>query len=119
MIDHAFALVLLIGGVSPSPQSIDLMPPPIQLAQSFISTTDYPAEARRRGEQGRAEFEVDISPEGRVVGCRITRSSGSESLDRATCDIMRERARFRPARDSAGNPVPDVFRSGINWRLTN
>jgi len=31
--------------------------------------------------------------------------------------MIRARARFAPALDSAGRPTPDSLRGGTNWRL--
>jgi protein TonB len=84
---------------------------------SYTSSVEYPPEALRRGEQGRVEFQLTVSPEGRVSACQVTRSSGSAVLDRATCEIMRTRARFNPARDDLGNAVADTVRSSMNWVL--
>lgn len=82
-----------------------------------VSVTDYPLEALRNGEQGQVGFELDVAPHGAVTTCRVIRSSGSTSLDGATCRIMTERARFRPARDAAGNGVADRFRSRVTWEM--
>ncbi len=84
---------------------------------TIFSTNDYPAEAIRRNEQGTVAFQLSINRQGWVSGCRIVSSSGSETLDRATCDIIRSRARFEPARDSAGRRVPDQYSGKIRWEL--
>lgn len=83
----------------------------------FISDADYPDDAIRREEQGTTRFQLDVLPEGRVGACRITASSGSPSLDRATCRVMTERARFSPARDRLGDPTDDRVSSAIRWVL--
>lgn len=83
--------------------------------QSYFTMGDYPPEARRRGEQGTVGFEADISPEGRVVACRIMQSSGSRQLDLRTCQILLVRAHFRPATDAEGHPVPDTITSRVRW----
>jgi len=92
------------------------LPPGVALA-TYLSTNDYPREAIRRGEQGRVEFELTISPEGSPGACRILASSGSAALDEATCRIMRDRPRFMPARDTEGRPTTDRIRSVIRWVL--
>lgn len=86
-------------------------------ATSYRSTVDYPAAALRAGEEGTAEFRAVVGPEGRVTECTITSSSGSASLDAATCEIMRTRARFTPARDEHGNAISDTINSRIRWTL--
>lgn len=72
---------------------------------TYFTTDDYPREALRRREQGTVTFSILVGPDGRVADCTVTGSSGSASLDAATCRILRERARYRPARDPQGNAV--------------
>jgi TonB family protein len=84
---------------------------------SYIFDGDYPRESIRNGEQGVVEFELDISPEGRAVNCRVIRSTTGQLLNLRTCQAMLFRARFRPARDAAGNPVADTISSRVRWML--
>ena len=84
---------------------------------SLFSDEDYPASAIRSGESGTTGFSLEIGPNGRVTNCTITSSSGSSSLDATTCRLLKSRARFTPARDSAGNATSDTVRSRIVWRL--
>jgi len=84
---------------------------------AYFGRDDYPAAAIRAGEQGIVDFRLDIGADGRVAGCAILRSSGSPRLDAGTCRLLRSRARFAPARDAAGAPVPDSFTGRIEWRL--
>ena len=84
---------------------------------ALFSTDDYPVEAIRNEEQGTSAFKLTIDRQGRVANCDITSSSGSETLDVATCKILERRARFVPARDSAGNRVPDEYSGRIRWEL--
>src|SRR5689334_20963857 len=46
--------------------------------QSYISRDDYPAEAVGTRAQGTIRFTLTIGPDGRVIGCAISQSSGSE-----------------------------------------
>lgn len=83
----------------------------------YFRSTDYPPDAFDRNRQGDVRFALDIGASGRVTNCRILVSSGTPSLDQATCRIIQSRARFTPARDAAGNPVPDTIASHIGWWL--
>ena len=109
-----------------APQPPPPPPPPrvVQKAQSMkgslqglISGDDYPAAAMRNEEQGTVSIRLTIGSDGRVSGCDIASSSGSSSLDSATCNIIRRRARFTPARDSNGQPTSDSMTQRITWRL--
>jgi protein TonB len=83
----------------------------------LFSTDDYPQSAIRNEEQGTTAVRLTIGPDGRVSDCSITSSSGSSALDSATCNILKRRARFTPAKDQAGNPVSDTFPQRIRWEL--
>ena len=49
---------------------------------------------------------LDIDATGKVANCTILRSSRVAWADRKICDGLKSRARFHPAIDHAGNPVP-------------
>ena len=86
--------------------------------RSLFSADDYPASAQAAGAEGTVRAELTIGADGRVVSCDITQSSGNSSLDQATCNILRRRAKFTPARDSNGNPTTDtVSTPPIRWQL--
>jgi len=104
--------------VAPPPAATTPPPPPTDWPPySLFSRDDYPAAALRGEEEGTTRFRVEIGANGRVSGCTITASSGSTALDTTTCRIVRSRARFTPARDSAGNAVPDAREGEITWRV--
>ncbi|HEY0043097.1 MAG TPA: TonB family protein [Allosphingosinicella sp.] len=84
---------------------------------SYVSDADYPAAAIRSVELGRTAFRLTVGADGRVKECSIVGSSGSSALDNATCKIMKQRARFQPARNSAGQETTDTVQSSIKWVL--
>jgi protein TonB len=101
-------------------------PPPPRVSQAakakgnlvaLFSNDDYPASALRNEEQGTTVVRLTIGPDGRVSDCSITSSSGSSSLDSTTCNILRRRARFTPAKDQAGNPISDTYTQRIRWEI--
>jgi protein TonB len=83
----------------------------------LFTADDYPPDAADRNEQGTTQVAITVGVDGRVHGCSVVVSSGSSSLDRATCRIIAQRARFRPAQDRDGNPVTGTFRQSVTWRL--
>jgi periplasmic protein TonB len=101
-------------------------PPPPRVSQaarakanlnSYFSTDDYPPSALRNEEQGTTAVRLTVGPDGRVSDCTITSSSGSATLDNATCNILKRRARFNPAKDQAGNPISDSTTARIRWEV--
>jgi protein TonB len=115
----------VIQPVVPSPPAPPPPPRKVVSAQSakgdlrtLFSADDYPASAQAAGAEGTSQASITIGPDGRVVGCNIIRSSGNTALDSATCNIIRRRAKFVPARDSNGNATSDTITTPpITWRL--
>ena len=111
-----------------APPAPPIAPPPprkVQSAQSakgdlrtLFTADDYPAAAQAADAQGTSQAQLTIGPTGAVVACNIIRSSGNSSLDSATCNILRRRAKFTPARDNEGNATTDTITTPpIVWRL--
>jgi len=100
-------------------------PPPVKSQEakaranlaSYVSNDDYPEAAIRGEEQGTTAFRLEVGPNGRVTSCTVTSSSGSSSLDATTCRLMKSRAKYTPAKDSAGNAVSDSDNGRIKWVL--
>lgn len=103
----------------PAPPPVRTVPPQSASGnlQGLITSDDYPSQAINNEEQGTVSVSLSIGTNGRVTGCRTTSSSGSRTLDSATCRILTSRARFTPARDSSGNPTTGTFAQRITWRL--
>ena len=105
---------------APLPPLADFVVPEVRAKAnlpSLFSTDDYPAAARRADEQGTVAIDAAVDPIGRVIGCNVTTSSGSPSLDATTCSIIQRRARFTPAQDGAGRAVADRVQARIRWVL--
>ena len=85
--------------------------------QSLFSGDDYPQDALRNEETGTVAVRLDIGSNGRVTGCTVTKSSGSRSLDNATCRILRARARYTPAKLSNGQTTSDTDSTRIRWQI--
>ena len=85
---------------------------------TLFSADDYPKEAKRHGWQGTVVADLAVSAEGQVTACNIVQTSGYAVLDAKTCNLLRKRARFIPAKDAKGQPTADVLRTpAIMWRL--
>lgn len=83
----------------------------------WVIDSDYRSNWLRQGLSGNARFTLSISASGKVTGCTITRSTGHDVLDTATCDLLTKRARFDAARDGTGKPVAGSFTGSITWKI--
>jgi periplasmic protein TonB len=88
-----------------------------RISGQFSSTRDYPPAARRAGAEGAVTVAYTVGTDGRVTGCRVTRSSGNADLDAATCRIIEQRFRYRPAQDAQGRATLDVAGTTFYWSL--
>lgn len=111
--------------VAPPPPPPAAPPPPSKASGaqprgnpgSWATPNDYPARALREERAGTTRFRVTIGPDGRVTDCQVTGSSGHADLDEATCKNVTRRARFKPALDSAGNPISDTYSNAVRWEI--
>lgn len=119
------------GDVIPSGVGDQLLPPapdatpladPVRAAPrgnpgGWVTDGDYRTRWIREGLSGTARFTLDIDAKGRVSDCTITRSTGHQALDEATCRLLAKRGRFSPARDGNGAKVSGSYSSAISWEL--
>jgi protein TonB len=84
---------------------------------AWVTTNDYRSSWINREMVGTASFKVQVGANGRAESCLITRSSGHDVLDKATCDLISKRARFQPAKNSKGEKVGGSYSSSVRWQL--
>jgi protein TonB len=111
----------------PAPPAPPPAPPAVSKARSATPKgqsgwasriqSNYPRRAEREGIEGSVGVRVTIGPDGKVSACSVASSSGSADLDAAACDGMTRYARFNPALDTAGNPIPDSWKTTIVYKL--
>jgi TonB family protein len=90
---------------------------PVSAPETWITADNYPPAALRAGEAGRVSYSIEVNAEGRPTWCNVTASSGHEMLDKATCRIVQQRARFRPQRERDGHPIPSEYVGSVRWTL--
>lgn len=82
-----------------------------------IADSDYPRAALQAGREGTVSVRFTVRTDGRVRGCRVTRSSGHPDLDATTCRLIERRFRYRPARNAGGEPVEEEVSRTFDWLL--
>lgn len=85
---------------------------------AFIKNSDYPGIAIAKGQSGRVQFVLLVGEDGRIADCTVIATSGVAALDATSCVLLRERARFTPARGSDGRPARDAVVNAIQWIVT-
>jgi protein TonB len=88
--------------------------PPVRIAGA-LSDADYRRVRPPEGARGTVVIGFTVTTGGQVEGCRVERSSGYSVLDSATCRLVTERFRFRPARDQGGRAIAWTMRTDFTW----
>jgi protein TonB len=78
---------------------------------------EYPARARRRGQEGTTFLAVRVGTNGRALSVEISRSSGVPELDEAAREAVRGWT-FVPAK-KGNQPVEAVTEVPMHFRITN
>jgi TonB family protein len=100
------------------PAEATAMPAPVAIDPvGWFSPSDYPAAAMRRGSEGKVMYRVEVGPDGRATACEIAAGTADEDLNKVTCDLVLARARFQPARDAEGRPLPSQYKGGVSWKI--
>lgn len=90
---------------------------PNLINRTRMGRIDYPRDARRAREEGTVHFRLIVNERGRASNCTILNSSGSSSLDNATCSAFISTARFAPARNRLGQNISAPWESRMQWIL--
>jgi TonB family protein len=86
--------------------------------RALFSSEDFPNEAMTRGQEGSSRFLLLIDEQGKVAGCHVIRTSGIPVFDAMGCQVLQQRAKFKPARDAKAKPVRSmIVTPPITWRI--
>jgi protein TonB len=93
-------------------------PPPTELKQIARTHTKppYPALSQRMGEQGTTRLKVSIDTTGKVTEVSVVKGSGSQRLDDAAAQWVKDNYRWEPP-TQAGKPVATTTELDIVWDL--
>ncbi|WP_083925564.1 energy transducer TonB [Sphingomonas sp. Mn802worker] len=91
-------------------------PKPAMRQNGLIGASPYPADALRMKQEGTTVLALHVTARGRVSSCTIAKSSGTKSLDDASCAFAR-RLKFDPAVAAGGQAVEADTRFPMAWHL--
>lgn len=115
---EANAPAAMAGPQSALPAKVAALPAPSPARSIAATHTEppYPPLSRRLGEEGTVQLAIAIGTDGRIDRAAIETSSGSQRLDEAARDWVRQHWRYHPAtRD--GKPVATETRVNVIFSL--
>ncbi len=87
----------------------------VKISGDINSARDYPKKSRELRLGDHVVVALTVGTDGRVTNCRVHRPSRDPEADRITCQLAKERFRFRPATDASGRPVQSVYGWQQRW----
>lgn len=108
---------IVVATPPPPPAGKTRPPKPANSPGEWILFSDYPEAAVAEHREGKVTFKVSVAPDGYVIGCDVTKSSGSDDLDNSTCALVTLRAMFTPARDADGKATSGTYSNSVSWDL--
>jgi protein TonB len=97
-------------------RALKMRPFPLKPVRDRVSALDYPGEALVHGIEVDAIIRLDVAPNGRVSQCKELNPGAYRGFENAACDVLKG-ARFKPALDSSGNPVPAPVIYDVRFRI--
>lgn len=88
--------------------------PPIRV-EGGLTNADYRRARAPRNAAGTVVVSFRVRTDGRADSCSVLRSSGYGEFDEATCRLIEQRFRYRPAMDESGRPVDWTIRTDYTW----
>jgi len=83
---------------------------------SWLISSDYPVVSVLRGTEANLYVRMMVDETGAPTSCHVQATTSPE-FGEISCQGLMKRARFNPALDAAGVPMPSIFQTSINYRL--
>lgn len=98
-------------------KSLTREPMPVGNPGDWLKSSDYPQKMLDQGMNDSVNFRLTIDAVGMPTACNVLTMESRPEFIKATCDKLMQRARFNPALDAQGNPVPSIYVSTVIWTL--
>ncbi len=81
--------------------------------QKWFDSDDYPRKMLFAGHQGIVNLRIMVDASGNPASCHIQRSTRPKEFDDMSCKVAMKNARFEPALDAQGKPVPSYWLASV------
>jgi hypothetical protein len=103
-------------GFDPDVQSQLISKPEPRNPERWLRYDDYPEAALHRGENIILRYRLNVDASGKSTHCEILQATSAESAT-LTCTKLMQRAKFKPAIDSSGQPVASYYVGKTLWMI--
>jgi len=84
-------------------------------ASTWFDASEYPPSMIAGGHQGVVNFRMIVDAKGKATACHIQKSTRPQEFDDLVCKSAMKRARFEPALDAEGKPVPSYWHGTVRF----
>lgn len=86
---------------------------PASNPQNWISPGYFPENMLKQHRSGTVHFRLMVDTQGKPTGCVV--QTGDDAFNNLTCTALMKRARFTPALDANGKPIPSYYANAVHW----
>jgi hypothetical protein len=90
---------------------------PLQSPYKWVVSSDYPTNMLSAGQPALVNFRLNIGPDGVPTECHIQATTRPKEFDDAVCKSVMRRARFSPALDAKGQPMPSYYQNVVRFQI--
>lgn len=115
-LNHCHAELLKGWGIDPARLATQKIPPkPRTPPYEWVRPGDYPTSALAAEKGGTVLALLTISAAGKATDCRVMVSSNVPELDQRTCQVLRSRASYHPAKNATGQEIVGIDIQRVRW----
>lgn len=82
---------------------------------TWLTSSDYPGDSLARGEQAIIRFRIMVDAAGTTTACSVQSAIAKGDFAQITCNLLKRRARFEPARNARNESVASYFVGKVFW----
>lgn len=103
-------------GVDPKTQKSLTRPPwPASSPAEWLKSDDYPEEMLAQNISDIVNFRLTVDAAGVPTACNVLTMESRPEFIKASCDNLMKHARFKPALDANGKPVPSIYVDSVRF----
>lgn len=80
---------------------------------------NYPTDMLRANKGARVPIRVIVGADGKPLSCAANKGYAEPRFEQAACGVTMQYARFKPALDADGTPVPSLFATTIAYAIAD
>jgi hypothetical protein len=81
----------------------------------IAAAVDWPTRGVDRNDYASITAEITVDPRGYASDCHASATAGNPNMAPYTCQLLKKRAQFAPARDPGGRKIYGLHRSHLLW----